>query len=352
MTYKSFVFLVNSNGLNFEPTNPVQTASEMVLHWTDLAKSLAEQNYEYQKKQYILSANWESMVAAQKQHLAFCREIESYLRDRTTPPNKTWDLLPEQKIKILIEVKSNEVINDDIRDYSQDYAISYLYDFFLIASLSYPSSVDFYHAELTMNDAKQFESQREAISLSGDEFGVWLTENDVSDWLKPKRLDVAATARWYFAHMDGRSQIARTGVQKALFALWHLSKLQISPLAIIWIFYALESLFKTNVGNNRNDLKNRIALLLELNLAESAKLSKLLRKIYEVRSSVVHGGMDIVHPMNNEVFDRNVDKEIFSILEISKIGFSILARCIQKIAENGWTDYEFEQNTTVKFSKL
>src|SRR5262249_61251094 len=78
-----------------------------------------------------------------------------------------------------------------------------------------------------------------------------------------------------------------------LFALLHISKIETSPMTVIWLFYAFESLLQTRVGENFSSIVRRLCLLLEATKQQSELLKKNMRALYDIRSAIVHGGFEV-----------------------------------------------------------
>ena len=114
-------------------------------------------------------------------------------------------------------------------------------------------------------------------------------------------------------------------------------------LAVVWIFYALESLLQTKVGENFSSIVRRLALLLGLAEQEISALRKQLRVLYDLRSKIVHGGFEVMHPMQNEVLDKRVQQRCGDLLDAGNYGHAILVSSIQKMVEKGWFQPRFDE---------
>jgi hypothetical protein len=122
-----------------------------------------------------------------------------------------------------------------------------------------------------------------------------------------------------------------------------MAKADISPMSIIWIFYALEALFDTKVGENFRALLSRAQILLNLETEELGIFRKKLRALYDLRSALVHGGMDVIHPMHNESLDDSVDESIVTLMNVTDFGFQIVLASIQQVIKNGWREPNFTE---------
>jgi hypothetical protein len=68
----------------------------------------------------------------------------------------------------------------------------------------------------------------------------------------------------------------------------HLAKTDLSLNTIIWLFYALETLYDTQPGENRRALITRIGLVLSPDDKQRAYLKKELRDLYCVFHAMVN----------------------------------------------------------------
>ena len=128
-----------------------------------------------------------------------------------------------------------------------------------------------------------------------------------------------------------------------MFALLHISKIETSPMTVIWLFYAFESLLQTRVGENFSSIVRRLCLLLEATKQQSELLKKNMRALYDIRSAIVHGGFEVTHPMHDDILDKRVDDTFGRILQATDYGYAVLLASIQKPIENGWRFPRFDE---------
>ena len=202
---------------------------------------------------------------------------------------------------------------------------------FLIVNIAAPACLDLLGAELAGSDW-----YRPDVSLANIHFDVAL-EGFLDGALSvPHVLEVSDVLRWYNSVRDPASQVAGNPMERVLFALLHIAKADISPMTVIWLFYAFESLLQTRVGENFGALVARFRLLLNLDDKQHANLKKKLRVLYDIRSSVVHGGFSITHIIQNELLDDRVHDSINKILQATDYGNCLLVASIQQVIRNGW----------------
>jgi hypothetical protein len=81
---------------------------------------------------------------------------------------------------------------------------------------------------------------------------------------------------WYRAVRQGALQIPSNPMERVLFSLFHISKIDMSPVEVVWLFYAFESLLQTSVGQNFALIVKRLCLLLEADDKQSSLVRKLM----------------------------------------------------------------------------
>jgi len=129
-----------------------------------------------------------------------------------------------------------------------------------------------------------------------------------------------------------------------MFALLHLAKLDNEmTLSVVWLFYAFESLLQTKVGENFGSIVRRLTLLLELPNGEVPAMKKQMRVLYDLRSAIVHGGFEAIHPMNDDSLDKRVNSVFGRLLDANEYGLVLLVAAVQKMAEKNWPQLRFDE---------
>ena len=211
----------------------------------------------------------------------------------------------------------------------------YLYDLFLIMNISYPGSCNF--RNVVVNPENQFSSN---INLDNYRFDFsWSNSKQI--WPKINNIDIDIVIDWMNKVRGTLRMISKSRSEKALFAVLHICRMEPSPSSIIWIFYALESLFDTKTGENFRALVGRISLLLSPDQEQTKSMKKKLRELYDLRSSFVHGGLEVIHPMHNELFDKRVDELFGRLIDTTDFGFQIIIASIQSIISRKWIEPDF-----------
>src|SRR5205814_10245777 len=157
------------------------------------------------------------------------------------------------------------------------------------------------------------------ISLSSSEFELCVLP---SRQRRPSVhfIPLSQVADWYGSVRPNAGQVPTNPTERAIFALLHLAKLDGDMLSIVWLFYALESLLQTRVGENFGSIVRRLTLLLGLAKDDVAMMKKQLRVLYDMRSAIVHGGFEVMHPMRDETLDERVNGVFDRVLTASQYG--------------------------------
>jgi hypothetical protein len=83
--------------------------------------------------------------------------------------------------------------------------------------------------------------------------------------------------------------------------------------------------------------------LLALQAEESRSLRKQMRLLYDIRSSIVHGGFEAIHPMHNELLDKRIDSIFARLLDASEYGNAVILSCFQNLIARGWVQLKFDE---------
>lgn len=215
----------------------------------------------------------------------------------------------------------------------------YLYETFICANLASPGSADFLAFYIRM----QGEKHESKLGLSAYYFDEWLVASIRGQ--KPKALAISPerVAAWVQAVNPTITQRAESGTQRALFAIYHMCHSDGHIDFVVWLFTALESLLSTKVGENFSGMVRRASMVLGLDKTEQKHLSSRMRKLYDLRSSFVHGGYAVAHPLHYETIDPRLDKDYAEVLKLSTYGFAVLAGILQAMILRNCHSLAFEE---------
>jgi hypothetical protein len=231
----------------------------------------------------------------------------------------------------------NNVSNYDW--YPEFFVETYLYDLFLVLNLALSGSADFHN--VTVHSVCH---SPERLGLSAPY--CWSAYRAKDEWPLLYAIDPRVVAAWFYSVRRGFAQVPETSVERAMFAMLHVCRSSGRPEDIVWLFYAFESLFQTRVGENFSALLERLRLILEPDSEQEKQLRKQLRVMYDFRSSFVHGGFNVIHPIHSEVMDKRVDDSYGRIIDLSQYGAKLLLACLQRYVQEGWREVRYR--TTVE----
>ena len=300
---------------------------EIVTFWTYQHTCIATRKASHDGCNATVTFDWSPVAPVLSQQLLMSKLLRHTPHE--LPPD--WSQIYYKKVEIQVAVQIEGQNRLAKHHWYPDFFIeNALYDLFVIINLALPSAANFnfIHREQIGLAAP------EELSLSAyyldDFFSRTLT------WPTLESLDIDLVDRWYKLIRNGVGQVPETPVERAIFALWHICRSSGRPEDIIWIFYGFESLFQTRAGENFSTLLDRICLLLEPNDEQVKLLRKKLRAMYDHRSSFVHGGLQVIHPLHSDVIDPRVRTKYGDIVDLSVFGTRLLVACLQRYVSENW----------------
>jgi Apea-like HEPN len=316
-------------------------ASQHISTWESALVTLKNRRLKVSDCLIDIECDWSPILKKHQQYFAVMQRLKVALLNEEKP-HSILSEFPQGKAKIsftatVVDGPSN-LANGSHINLAQSAIESHLHDCFLILNICAPGCCDFYHAELL----KGFDSSNE-ISLSNIHFEVALLGSLNKEWPSIGSLPLGEVVRWFYSIRDGVGQLPKNRMEKAIFALLHISKLDMSPMIVIWLFYAFESLLQTKVGENYSSMISRISSLLELTEKQSKILRSKLRSLYDARSAIVHGGFEVSHPMHNEILDERVDQNFQTLSDATGYALTLLIAGIQTIISRGWRYPSFSE---------
>ena len=332
----------NHFSLDLNSGGSLARAQAAVDIWKSIAPFVHERKYHHDGCDIKIQVNWEPI------HLLLAKELQDSLDEFSEPPPGYEKVIyyvpisPEKKeaanrdtiIPAHIEISGENELSKYLW-YPEFFVEMYLYDLFLILNLAVPGSADFEYVTL-----RRHGHSTDSLRLSS--YYWWDIYPDNKDsWPVLNAIDPGVVAAWYYSIRRGYEQVPETSVERAMFALLHICKSGGRPEDMIWLFYAFESLFQTRVGENFSALVDRLLLILSPNDEQEKHLRKQLREMYDFRSSFVHGGLKVIHPMHVDTMDKRIDDQYLRIIELSGYGSRLLLACLQRYIQNGWHEIRY-----------
>ncbi len=271
--------------------------------WKDEANAFGIRRYDHEGCQIIVVVDWRPLgVELERRHEVLIPMRRGELRNAAESSVKSL----YEKLNKPIYIKATVTVDgkNDVskyRWYPAYFAELYVYEFFLVANLALPGVAQFY--TLSFRSSKEEEPQRPRLSSYAFD-SVWTRSMD-GQWPAIGQLSFTDVVGWYESLNIGTKQQADTGTERAIFAVYHLCRMDIDAESVIWIFHGLEALLATRIGENISGVVRRMSLLLEATDKQSNALNKLVRKLYDMRSAIVHGGYSVYHPMRSDWYGQS-----------------------------------------------
>lgn len=324
--------IVGKFALNTDDDTHLEYGRAVVRFWQNLPPALCTRSFVHEGCNIAVSVNWspvrDLLVEQLETEIKF-DELKSSVTDDLWKVYRK-DLQVPAKVEVTGE---NRLSNH--RWYPEFFVESYLYDFFVISNLALPGAADFFGAFVENVNLKQ----QQPLELTA--FYLERAFRDPTQWPSIAVLDPLQVAAWYDRVRNGFSQVPETPVERALFAMLHVCHSDGCPEDLIWLFYAFESLFQTKAGENFSAVLDRIKLLLKPDTDQEKKLRKGLRSMYDFRSSFVHGGLVVLHPMQHETMDQRVNEQYSETVDLTKYGIRLLLACLQRYIQENWTEVNY-----------
>jgi hypothetical protein len=253
--------------------------------WESAVACLQERKLTHENITYAVSVDWTPILRRHQRHYSATKYLYRSKKEQLDHRLER-ARFPRRPTKTPISVITT---GRPGRLQTRSIVEGFLHDIFLIMNIASPSCCDFYRAFLF---GEQYEPD---ISLSNVHFESALYIQLRHGWPVLQTLDLNKVISWFEKVRQGPSQIPNNPAERVLFALLHMAKINISPMMVIWQFYALESFLQTRVGENFSSIVRRLCLLLGTNTQQSNLLKKQLRSLYDIRSAIVHGGFEVIH---------------------------------------------------------
>ncbi|MBY8238048.1 hypothetical protein KW539_08500 [Vibrio fluvialis] len=230
------------------------------------------------------------------------------------------------KLKIPITINLLDI------DYNYDVILAVkklLMDIFFVSNISVPGVFDLYYSKLII------ESDEYEFKLSNFYFSQSL--NSMIDGPIPLAITlVPISVKHWFDNLNvGGKLESEQSIERAIFSLLHICHLDADVSMVSWVFHALEALYGTKSGRGFNDIASKAIFLIEIPIGKQKRFKADLRKLNDLRSSFIHGGYRVNHPLNDEH-----DKEVYRLLEF---GTLIIINSIQALAQRKWIEVSVQE---------
>lgn len=226
-----------------------------------------------------------------------------------------------------------------VNDYYLDF---FLHQMFLALNLASPGCCTYTKIGTHRDDLPDLLSQ--SLELRGHA-GKPYTLSSSDSWPSISSIPLSDTWSWLQSLNSDIHPIAQTRIERALFALLHLGKEnEVSPTRLIWLAYALEALFDTpDLGINKT-LRDRIFLVLGKPTSHIKPIKKAIYSFYELRSSLVHGDLEIAYPFVGPSLYPECAELENKIKTDTDLAIAIVWATLQFLVRKNWRSIEFSES--------
>ncbi|GGI53878.1 HEPN domain-containing protein [Oxalicibacterium solurbis] len=339
----TFTIIVRSPGRQHEEAWDVIEPREIVF-WKAAASKLANRNYHHKNCVAEVNLDWTPLIRR------LARDHNLLIPVRTGKPTSiNWYTKLQRPLRLKATCVITGTNNLSSYPWYPKFFIEYfLYEVFMIVNLTFPGSGEFLNFEVQGMDRPS--NQR--LGLSAFYFSEWMIQTVEGKSPKAKILDLDQTIDWFSKVNPHVTQKAENNTQKALYATYQLCQSNGQIDFVLWLFNALESLLSTKVGENFSGIVRRTNSLLELGEKQKNHCQKILRKLYDLRSSFVHGGYEAPHPLHNEPIDPRLNDDYMKMLLLSIEGFAILGALLQALIEKQIPFVAFEERVIATHNNI
>lgn len=318
-------------------------------YWKTATSILKNYQIKIREFSYNIQFDWKPLLRRHQYNYSVMEKLHFEMHGKNRK-DEVWKLLDSFKNSdVQINCRSMlpegyETPDEDETPYklrASDYSVlaveSSLHDVFLIMNIASPGSCNM-TCKVGSSNKIAFSPK---IKLGNYFFDSATLHSHGGKWPPLSNIPLEQVLSWFNTVRNQGSQVPESNLEKVLFAILHICLEDLSHTTILWLFNALETLFDTRPGENFRSLVSRIGLLLSPNKQEMKTLNANLRKMYEFRSSFIHGGIEVYHPMMNEIIDTRVDEKFSRIMHLSDFGFTLLIASIHEIIRRDWHEITF-----------
>ncbi len=315
---------------------------EHIDFWSNEAVLLSERSFTHDGCSVTVMTDWRPIARRYKQDFQMLQLVhqgreseDDYIRKFARP----------------VRFRGSVHIEGKNKTYPGFYLEIFLYEMFAIANLALPGVADFYSLSFQGENERQplkLKYPVDTLKLSAHIFDSCWVESLQGNWPTLRRIPLRKVICWFNALDIGVKQKADSGIERAIFALYHLCKLEGGLESVIWIFHGLEAFFDTRVGVNISGLNRRISMLLDLDAKKKIYFRKKLQELYNLRSSFVHGNYSILHPLQNEIVDHRLEADYTKLSFLEQFGFSVLVASLQAMIDTDLLELTYEEKLVGK----
>ncbi len=289
--------------------------------FSELEKLYSNYSFYWDNIKFQLVINWggltQAVISSYDTSGPFYKEIDGKIYKAIAGFNDDGIFAP---IKLPISLR----FSGEANIHSQINAIKKsLFDLFFVSNLGVPGILDFYSAEITLGD------KAEKLSLSHFYFEESLSFKMQGMFPYANCYSLKESKTWFEKLNISQKIESDLPIERAIFSLLHICMMKLDISMVTWIFHALESIYGTNSGRGFNDMSSQIFFLLKIPERKQKSFKKKLRELNDLRSSFVHGGYKVPHPLNDDINEQ--------IYELTNFGVVLIICSLQQLMKNNWS---------------
>lgn len=343
-----YKLLIRASGSDLSDDGWRERSAGHLETWQRAQELIATKSFLSQGAEVTIEINWSPVIASLRRYRRVMNQIDEHI---VRHPRESWfDKFEFQRRPTAITcVVTIERKKRREREFPISYLESHLYNVFLLMNIADPGCAEFYRSTIKFvgKDASRWDRRPQNFSLSAAHFDVAGLRATEQRWPSPQRLPLDTVIRWFSSVRVGFGQIPRSRVEKVLFGLWHLCAEELNQTSVVWIFYCLETLLDTKPNENRRALFERLSLILQPDPKQAGYIKRSLDELYEYRSGLVHGGLEVYHPLQSDSLDHDVGQKYNHLMDVMDFGFAMLLVTLQIVIAKGWTAPKFTSSTVV-----
>lgn len=226
-------------------------------------------------------------------------------------------------------IKSENQDNDFTTFLVNDYLIRLN----LIINLTYSTNIDFLPGIITSDSEKLIGKTKTIICSVMNAY----EHSSKMNWPKIKNLSIHDTIEWFHKFDIHPNFISKNNAHRAINAFSQLiGDVKTSNTGdLFWIMLGIESLLAEGSQGMTKQIKDKSILI----LGEPEEYKKKLNKLYDYRSRLIHGNINIFPSFYTDF--ESFDIEYSDYLDFA---ISILIALIRELIFNGENKFEFELN--------
>lgn len=221
----------------------------------------------------------------------------------------------------------------------------FLQQLFLAMNISHCGSCNLLDYKITNDGPFTFLDNRKTLTASL--FDDVITTYRNNSWPKIHRLEFSSVWNWLEKHNLRSIQLAKTPVQKSCAVLINLSS---SELHYAELLLGITQVLESILLKNGEPKSYNLSIKIEAILGHNSKERNWVRKLYNLRSSIIHGEHDIFwpgeYPLSSD--DSEEEQHLNTINESFALGASTLVSLLQDLIISDKVKYNFTNRLLVE----